>query len=212
MIVPPVVTPAKSERVEKEQQVPLFTDLPGDSTLPPISLLDAAPAAQETISRRYARIHLAADREEAEGFRRRSERGRRLSGPGRHALRNRAGHRREGQPDRRSGEGSGALAVAGVDSRGRDDSGQEFHGAGVAEPAPPDRESLRDSRLGGLCRRRLAADHGPRQGHRRQAGVRRSREDAALAGGRHDRLGQVGRDQRDDPVAALQGERRRRSA
>ncbi|HEX7911484.1 MAG TPA: DNA translocase FtsK 4TM domain-containing protein [Paraburkholderia sp.] len=50
MIVPPVVTPAKSERVEKERQVPLFTDLPGDSTLPPISLLDAAPAAQETIS------------------------------------------------------------------------------------------------------------------------------------------------------------------
>ena len=50
VIVPPVVTPAKSERVEKERQVPLFKDLPGDSTLPPISLLDAAPAAQETIS------------------------------------------------------------------------------------------------------------------------------------------------------------------
>src|SRR6185437_9160479 len=50
VIVPPVVTPAKSERVEKERQVPLFTDLPGDSTLPPISLLDPAPAAQETIS------------------------------------------------------------------------------------------------------------------------------------------------------------------
>ncbi|NIF79775.1 DNA translocase FtsK [Paraburkholderia sp. Cy-641] len=50
MIVPPVVTPVKSERVEKERQVPLFTDLPGDSTLPPISLLDPAPAAQETIS------------------------------------------------------------------------------------------------------------------------------------------------------------------
>jgi len=50
VIVPPVVTPAKSERVENERQVPLFTDLPGDSTLPPISLLDPAPAAQETIS------------------------------------------------------------------------------------------------------------------------------------------------------------------
>ncbi|QCP50648.1 DUF87 domain-containing protein [Trinickia violacea] len=49
-IVPPVVTPAKSERVEKEKQVPLFTDLPGDSTLPPIALLDPAPPAQETIS------------------------------------------------------------------------------------------------------------------------------------------------------------------
>ncbi|MBC8726167.1 DNA translocase FtsK [Paraburkholderia sp. 31.1] len=50
VIVPPLATPAKSERVEKERQVPLFTDLPGDSTLPPIALLDPAPAAQETIS------------------------------------------------------------------------------------------------------------------------------------------------------------------
>jgi S-DNA-T family DNA segregation ATPase FtsK/SpoIIIE len=49
MIVPPV-TPAKSARVEKEKQVPLFTDLPGDSTLPPLSLLDAAPEVKETIS------------------------------------------------------------------------------------------------------------------------------------------------------------------
>ncbi|MGN6649263.1 DNA translocase FtsK [Trinickia sp.] len=49
-IVPPVTTPPKSERVEKEKQVPLFADLPGDSTLPPIALLDPAPASQETIS------------------------------------------------------------------------------------------------------------------------------------------------------------------
>ncbi len=49
MIVPPA-TPAKSARVEKEKQVPLFTDLPGDSTLPPLSLLDAAPEVKETIS------------------------------------------------------------------------------------------------------------------------------------------------------------------
>ena len=49
-IVPPVITPPKSERVEKERQVPLFTDLPGDSTLPQLALLDAAPAAQETVS------------------------------------------------------------------------------------------------------------------------------------------------------------------
>jgi S-DNA-T family DNA segregation ATPase FtsK/SpoIIIE len=36
--------------VEKEKQVPLFTDLPGDSTLPPLALLDAAPEVKETIS------------------------------------------------------------------------------------------------------------------------------------------------------------------
>ncbi|WP_426193123.1 DNA translocase FtsK [Massilia sp. DWR3-1-1] len=40
----------KSERVEKEKQAPLFRDLPGDSGLPPISLLDEAAAYQETVS------------------------------------------------------------------------------------------------------------------------------------------------------------------
>lgn len=49
LIVPPAA-PVKSARVEKEKQVPLFTDLPGDSTLPPLALLDAAPEVKETIS------------------------------------------------------------------------------------------------------------------------------------------------------------------
>jgi len=50
LIVPAAAPPQRSERVEKERQVPLFTDLPGDSTLPAISLLDPAPAQQETVS------------------------------------------------------------------------------------------------------------------------------------------------------------------
>ncbi|BAN22448.1 DNA translocase FtsK [Caballeronia insecticola] len=50
MIVPPVATPARSERAEKEKQVPLFKDLPGDSTLPPLALLDPPPKMQETIA------------------------------------------------------------------------------------------------------------------------------------------------------------------
>ncbi|MCG1041601.1 DNA translocase FtsK 4TM domain-containing protein [Mycetohabitans sp. B8] len=49
-IVPAVVTPTKSERVEKEKQVPLFQDLSGDGTLPPLALLDAPPATRETVS------------------------------------------------------------------------------------------------------------------------------------------------------------------
>ncbi|MCE3607051.1 hypothetical protein LXA47_26115 [Massilia sp. P8910] len=40
----------KSERVQKEKQAPLFRDLPGDSSLPPLSLLDDAPEVQETVS------------------------------------------------------------------------------------------------------------------------------------------------------------------
>ncbi|WP_323071787.1 DNA translocase FtsK [Mycetohabitans endofungorum] len=49
-IVPAVVTPTNSERIEKEKQVPLFQDLPGDSALPPLTLLDAPPATRETVS------------------------------------------------------------------------------------------------------------------------------------------------------------------
>ena len=48
-IEPQVVNVTKSERVEKERQVVLFNDLP-DTNLPPLSLLDDAPVAQETVS------------------------------------------------------------------------------------------------------------------------------------------------------------------
>jgi S-DNA-T family DNA segregation ATPase FtsK/SpoIIIE len=49
----PLAGTVKSEiRIEKqpERQAPLFRDLPGDSTLPPLSLLDEAPEVQETVS------------------------------------------------------------------------------------------------------------------------------------------------------------------
>jgi S-DNA-T family DNA segregation ATPase FtsK/SpoIIIE len=49
-IEPQVVAVVKSERVEKEKQATLFRDLPGDSSLPPLSLLDEPPAVQETVS------------------------------------------------------------------------------------------------------------------------------------------------------------------
>ena len=48
-----------------------------------------------------------------------------------------------------------------------------------------------------------SARPGPRQGHRRHAGHRRPVAHAASADRRHHRLGQVGRDQHHDPVAAL---------
>ena len=48
-IEPQIVAVPKSERVEKEKQVSLFNDLP-DTNLPPLSLLDAAPESQETVS------------------------------------------------------------------------------------------------------------------------------------------------------------------
>jgi S-DNA-T family DNA segregation ATPase FtsK/SpoIIIE len=48
-IVPQVVSVPKSERAEKEKQVSLFLDMP-DTNLPPLSLLDEAPAEQETVT------------------------------------------------------------------------------------------------------------------------------------------------------------------
>jgi DNA segregation ATPase FtsK/SpoIIIE-like protein len=49
-IEPQVVSVPRSERAEKERQNVLFQGMPGDSTLPPIGLLDEAPPAQETVS------------------------------------------------------------------------------------------------------------------------------------------------------------------
>ena len=49
-IEPQVVEVVKSERVQKEKQAALFQDLPGDSNLPPLSLLDEPPEMQETVS------------------------------------------------------------------------------------------------------------------------------------------------------------------
>ena len=49
-IEPQVMEVVKSERVQKEKQTTLFQDLPGDSSLPPLSLLDEPPAVQETVS------------------------------------------------------------------------------------------------------------------------------------------------------------------
>ncbi len=40
----------RSERAEAERQTPLFVDLPADTQLPPISLLDEPPVATETVS------------------------------------------------------------------------------------------------------------------------------------------------------------------
>ncbi|HVF65433.1 MAG TPA: DNA translocase FtsK 4TM domain-containing protein [Casimicrobiaceae bacterium] len=49
VVVPPPATAPRSDRVVKEKQRPLFTDMP-DSPLPPLVLLEEAPAASETVS------------------------------------------------------------------------------------------------------------------------------------------------------------------
>ncbi|MGE5087794.1 MAG: DNA translocase FtsK [Candidatus Levyibacteriota bacterium] len=49
VVVPQVVAVPKSDRAAREKQRPLFTDMP-DSPLPPLSLLEDAPPATETVS------------------------------------------------------------------------------------------------------------------------------------------------------------------
>ena len=49
VVVPPAAAVPRSERVIKEKQRPLFTELP-DSSLPPLSLLEDAPSATESLS------------------------------------------------------------------------------------------------------------------------------------------------------------------
>ena len=48
VVVPAVVAVQRSERATREKQRPLFTDMP-DSPLPPLSLLEDAPPATETV-------------------------------------------------------------------------------------------------------------------------------------------------------------------
>ncbi len=48
VVVPPPPPPPRSERVVKERQKPLFTDMP-DSKLPPLALLEEALQTQETL-------------------------------------------------------------------------------------------------------------------------------------------------------------------
>jgi DNA segregation ATPase FtsK/SpoIIIE, S-DNA-T family len=49
VVVPAVTSVPKSERATREKQRPLFTDMP-DSPLPPLSLLEDAPPATESVS------------------------------------------------------------------------------------------------------------------------------------------------------------------
>ena len=201
----------RSERVAKERQKPLFVEL-ADTKLPQVDLLDVAPGAPGERHARVAGDDQPADREEAQGLRRRGARGRGVARAGDHALRDRAGHRRQGLAGGQPGQGPGAFAVAHQHPRRRGHPGQELHGAGAAERPPPDDPAGRDPGLAGLQQRGLDADHRPGQGHRRQPGRRRPVQDAALPGRRHHRVRQVGGHQRDDPEPAVQGRGARRAA
>jgi S-DNA-T family DNA segregation ATPase FtsK/SpoIIIE len=49
-IAPPAPPVERSERAQRERQKPLFADLPADTELPPLGLLDPPPPARDTVS------------------------------------------------------------------------------------------------------------------------------------------------------------------
>jgi DNA segregation ATPase FtsK/SpoIIIE-like protein len=49
-IEPPAPPVERSERAQRERQKSLFADLPADTELPPLALLDAPPPSQDTVS------------------------------------------------------------------------------------------------------------------------------------------------------------------
>jgi S-DNA-T family DNA segregation ATPase FtsK/SpoIIIE len=81
--------------------------------------------------------------------------------------------------------------------------GRNVIGIELPERQARDGAARRDVRAPRTGQATGAADPRARQGHRRRAGDRRPRADAAPADRGHHRLGQVGRDQHHDPVAAL---------
>ena len=172
VIEPTLVDVPKSTRVVKERQKPLFSELV-DTKLPQVDLLDSAPQRVESVSAESLEMTSRLIEKKLKDFGVEVRVVAASPGPGDHALRDRAGDRRQGRAGREPGQGPGALARPGLDPRRRDDPRQDDDGARAAERQAADDPPLGGPRLAGLRRLRLAADDRPRQGHRRQPGRRR---------------------------------------
>ena len=135
----PLMEVAKSARAVQERQVSLVRRCRLAAAA--AASAGSGGAAGRGGFRRHAGDDLAPDRAEAEGLRRRGAGGGGLSRPGDHALRDRAGRRRQGRADRQPGQGPGARAVGGQHPRGRDDPRQDVHGAGDAQREAADRDA-----------------------------------------------------------------------
>ena len=130
-IEPALAEIKKSERAQKEKQAPLFENLP-DTPLPPPapgrSLGGGVSIAPETLEFTPRLIEKKlSDFGGGEGARR-------APGPGHYTLRGRAGGRRERQPNRQSGEGSGARSVRRIDPRGETIPGKSCMGLEIPNP------------------------------------------------------------------------------
>ncbi len=203
---------AKSERVAREKQKPLFADLP-DSPLPPLDLLDAPETHVERPTAETLEFTSRLIEKKLKDFGVEVKVVAAYPGPviTRYEIEPAVGVKGAQIVEPR--EGPGALAVGGLDPRGRDDPGQDVHGARAAQSQARRSCACRRSsarRSTTTCTSQLTLALGKDiVGNPVVADLA---QDAAPAGRRHHRLGQVGRHQRDDPVAALQGRRPRTCA
>jgi S-DNA-T family DNA segregation ATPase FtsK/SpoIIIE len=209
VIEAPVLDVPKSARVVKERQKPLFKEL-ADTKLPQVDLLDAAPGRVESVASETLEMTSRMIEKKLKDFGVEVRVVAALPGPviTRYEIEPATGVKGS-QVLNLSKDLARSLSLVSIrvveTIPGKTTMALELPNA-KRQTDPP----LRDPRLRGLQRRVVAADDGPRQGHRRQPDRRRPREDAALPGRRHDRRGQVGRHQRDDPEPALQGRGARR--
>ena len=176
--------------------------------MPPLTVLaEPKKSAGSKISERRARAERAAARRRARRFRRQGRDHQRPPRPGRHALRARARARHQVVARDRPRRRHRPLDVGDLGPRRRR-AGPQRHRHRTAEPAARDGLPARTAGQRGIREVEAPPRHRARQDDRRRAGHRRSRPHAASAGRRHHRLGQVGRDQHHDPVAALSPEAR----
>ena len=180
----------------------------GVYTLPTLDLLTPPPASGRTqIDRAGLERNARLLEIGARGFPRPRRHRRGPPGPGGDDVRARAGQRDQGQPGDPARRRHRPQHVGAVGAR-RDDPGAQRDRHRAAQPQARGGHSVRADRQPGVRGPEHVAAADPRQEHRRRPGDRRPRADAAFAGRRHHRLGQVGRPQLHDPVVALQDDAR----
>ena len=205
----PLMEVARSARAAEEKQVPLFADMP-DSPLPPLHLLDEAAQHVEVVSAETLEFTSRLIERKLTDFGVEVKVVAAYPGPviTRYEIEPAVGVKGS-QIINLVKDLARALSVVSIRVV-ETIPGKSCMGLEIPNPK---RQMVRLSEILGsqvYADMHSAADPRAGQGHRRQAGGRRPGEDAAPAGGGHHRLGQVGGDQRDDPVAALQGRRRSR--
>jgi S-DNA-T family DNA segregation ATPase FtsK/SpoIIIE len=190
----------KSERVEKEKQASLFDDR--DSELPPLSLLDEAPPAQETVSIETLEFTSRLIEKKLSDFGVEAKVVAAYPGPviTRYEIEPATGVKGS-QIVNLARDLARSLSLTSI--RVVETIRARTTWAGAAQSK---RQIVRLTEILGskVYNDSLRADRGAGQGHRRQAGGGRPGQDAALAGGRYHRFGQVGGHQRHHSVAAVQ--------